>query len=205
MLRDLHLPMPGEHNVLNALAAVAVATELAIDERIIRAAFSNFAGVKRRFTRVAELYGVTVIDDYAHHPVEIRAVLKAAREAFEGRVIAVVQPHRYSRLRDLFEDFASCFNNADQVLVSPVYGAGEAPIGGIDRDALVRALRDSGHRDISAIDGPEDMAPLLAPRLTAGDVVICLGAGSISTWAHQLPHSLGPLMGRLAGGGGAAA
>ena len=180
------LPMPGRHNVQNALAAVAVAIEMGCDDTVIRSGFAKFGGVRRRFTRVGEVAGATIIDDYAHHPVEIRAVLAAAREAAEGRVIAVVQPHRYTRLRDLMDEFQSAFNDADIVFAAPVYPAGEQPIEGVDAATLVAGLKARGHRAASAIAGPEELARLLADELTAGDMVVCLGAGDITRWAAGL-------------------
>ncbi|WP_296585211.1 UDP-N-acetylmuramate--L-alanine ligase [Xanthobacter sp.] len=189
-IRGLRLPMPGKHNALNATAAIAVAHELKVpDEKIIEA-ISQFGGVKRRFTRTGEWNGVTVYDDYGHHPVEIAAVLKAARAASEGQVIAVVQPHRYSRLASLFDEFCTCFNDADHVVVAPVYTAGEAPIEGADRDHLVQGLIAHGHRSVTALEGPEQLAGIVAGLAKPGDYVICLGAGSISGWAYALPAEL---------------
>ncbi|MCR9221403.1 MAG: UDP-N-acetylmuramate--L-alanine ligase [Alphaproteobacteria bacterium] len=189
-IEGLHLPMHGDHNVQNALAAVGLAVELAIDDDTIRRALAGFGGVKRRFTKTGAWRGVTVIDDYGHHPVEIAAVLKAARQATGREVVAVVQPHRYTRLQSLFEDFCTCFNDADQVIVAPVYAAGEAPIAGADRDALAAGLKARGHRRVSTIDGPEDLAPLIARSVQPGDLVVCLGAGSITQWANALPAAL---------------
>ena len=183
----LSLPMPGLHNVQNALAAVVIAREMGIDRTVLRRALAEFKGVRRRFTKVGEARGVTVIDDYAHHPVEIAAVLAAARASSEGRVIAVVQPHRYSRLKALFEDFCTCFNDADTVIVSDVYPAGEEPIAGIDRDALVRGLRNRGHRHVVPLSDPARLAELAAGVAGPGDVIMCLGAGSITNWAQTLP------------------
>ncbi|MFG1211319.1 UDP-N-acetylmuramate--L-alanine ligase [Xanthobacter flavus] len=189
-IRGLRLPMPGKHNALNATAAIAVAHELKVpDEKIIEA-ISQFGGVKRRFTRTGEWNGVTVYDDYGHHPVEIAAVLKAARAASEGQVIAVVQPHRYTRLASLFDEFCTCFNDADHVVVAPVYTAGEAPIPGVDRDHLVQGLIAHGHRSVTALEGPEQLAGIVAGLAKPGDYVICLGAGSISGWAYALPGEL---------------
>ncbi|MFG1343789.1 UDP-N-acetylmuramate--L-alanine ligase [Xanthobacter autotrophicus DSM 431] len=189
-IRGLRLPMPGKHNALNATAAIAVAHELKVpDEKIIEA-ISQFGGVKRRFTRTGEWNGVAVFDDYGHHPVEIAAVLKAARAASEGQVIAVVQPHRYTRLASLFDEFCTCFNDADHVVVAPVYTAGEAPIEGADRDHLVQGLRAHGHRSVTALEGPEKLAEVVAGLAKPGDYVICLGAGSISGWAYALPGEL---------------
>jgi UDP-N-acetylmuramate--alanine ligase len=189
-LEGLTLPMPGEHNVLNALAAVAVAAELKIGAGAIRKGLAEFKGVRRRFTRVGEWNGVAIIDDYGHHPVEIAAVLKAARSACSGRLIAVHQPHRYSRLHDLFEDFCGCFNDADMVAIADVYAAGEAPIPGVSRDALVGGLRAHGHRGARALEGPEALAALVAAEAVPGDMVVCLGAGTITAWAHALPGQL---------------
>jgi UDP-N-acetylmuramate--alanine ligase len=189
-IKNVALPMPGRHNALNATAAIAVAHELNVADEVIRAALANFGGVRRRFTRTGTWNGVTIIDDYGHHPVEIAAVLRAARESTKGQVIAVVQPHRYTRLADLFEQFCTCFNDADAVIVAHVYPAGEAPIEGIDRDALVRGLRTHGHRRVIALDGPEKLAPLVAGMTKPGDYVVCLGAGSITQWAYALPGEL---------------
>jgi UDP-N-acetylmuramate--alanine ligase len=189
-IANLVLPMPGRHNALNATAAIAVARELGVDDPTIRQALREFGGVKRRFTRVGEWRGATVIDDYGHHPVEIAAVLKAARESTAGQVIAVVQPHRYTRLDALFEQFCTCFNDADAVIVAHVYPAGEAPILGADRDALVQGLRARGHRHVLALDGPEDLAGLIKPVAQPGDYVVCLGAGNITQWAYALPGEL---------------
>ena len=187
---NLSLPMPGRHNALNATAAIAVARELEVTDERIRKALENFAGVKRRFTRTGTWNGVTVIDDYGHHPVEIAAVLRAARDSTKGRVIAVVQPHRYTRLQSLFEQFCTCFNDADAVVVAHVYPAGEAPIAGIDRDSFVAGLRARGHRQVVPLDGPEQL-PTAVKRLVApGDYVVCLGAGSITQWAYALPNEL---------------
>jgi len=191
----LVLPMPGRHNVQNALAAVAVADQLGLSEQQIREGFARFGGVKRRFTKVGEVAmaggaPVTVIDDYGHHPVEVKAVLAAAREGATARVIAVVQPHRYTRLRDLFEEWRTAFNDADTVVVAPVYPAGEKPIEGINADALADALKRSGHRQVLTISGEADLAPTIAPLLGAGDMVICLGAGDITKWAANLGSGL---------------
>ena len=185
-IASIFLPMPGRHNVQNALAAIAVALEMGCGEDTIRSGFAQFGGVRRRFTRVGEVGGATVIDDYAHHPVEIRAVLAAAREAASGRVIAVVQPHRFTRLRDLMSDFQACFNDADMVYAAPVYPAGEAPIEGISSAALVEGMRASGHRSASEIAGPDELAAALAGVVRPGDYVVCLGAGDITKWAAGL-------------------
>ena len=170
--------------------AVAVAHELGIKDEIIRGALGKFGGVKRRFTRVGEWNGAVIIDDYGHHPVEIAAVLKAARESTKGQVIAVVQPHRYTRLKLLFEPFSTCFNDADVVIVAPVYPAGEAPIDGADRDTLVQAIRARGHRQAIALEGPEKLAGLIKGFAKPGDYVVCLGAGSITQWACALQAEL---------------
>ncbi len=183
---NIALPMPGRHNVQNALAAIAVAVELGCSDDTIRTGFARFGGVRRRFTRVGEVGGATVIDDYAHHPVEIRAVLAAAREAAGGRVIAVAQPHRYTRLRDLLGEFQSCFNDADMVFVAPVYPAGEQPIPGVDSAALVGGLRERGHRAAAEIASAADLAERLKDLIAPGDFVVCLGAGDITKWAAGL-------------------
>jgi UDP-N-acetylmuramate--alanine ligase len=193
VIADLHLPMFGRHNVQNALAAVAVAVDMGIADEIVRTALGHFKGVRRRFTRTGEWNGVAIIDDYGHHPVEIAAVLKAARAIVEGRVIAIVQPHRYSRLAALFDEFCACFAEADIVLVADVYGAGEAPIAGIDRDAFVAGLRARGHRDAAALESPAALAPTLHAVARPGDIVVCLGAGSITNWANALPDELASL------------
>ena len=184
------LPMPGDHNVSNCLAAVAVARHLGMKKTEIREALAKFGGVGRRFTRVGEVDGVTIIDDYGHHPVEIAAVLKAARQATEGRVIAVHQPHRYSRLSSLFEDFCSCFNEADVVAIAEVYAAGEEPIPGASRDDLVAGLIAHGHRHARAILSEDDLERLVREQARPGDMVVCLGAGTISGWANALPARL---------------
>jgi len=184
------LPMPGRHNALNATAAIAVAHELGMADDTIRRALAAFGGVRRRFTRTGIWNGVTIVDDYGHHPVEIAAVLKAARESTKGQVIAVVQPHRYTRLAALFEQFCTCFNDADAVIVAPVYAAGEAPIPGADRDSLVQGLRTHGHRQVVALEGPEKLAGLVREMARPTDYVVCLGAGSITQWAYALPGEL---------------
>ena len=185
--------MPGRHNALNATAAIAIAHELGVSDQTIRQAFSKFGGVRRRFTRTGIWNGVAIVDDYGHHPVEIAAVLRAARESTKGRVLAVVQPHRFTRLAALFDQFCTCFNDADTVIVANVYPAGEAPIVGVDRDALVQGLRTHGHRDVIALDGPEMLAQLVAGAVEPGDYVVCLGAGSITQWAYALPAELAAL------------
>jgi len=184
------LPMPGDHNVSNALSAVAVARHLGMKAAEIRDALANFGGVNRRFTKVGEVDGVTIIDDYGHHPVEIAAVLKAARQATEGRVIAVHQPHRYSRLSDLFDDFCTCFNDADVVAIADVFAAGEDPIKGADRDSLVQGLIRHGHRHARALLDENDLERLVREQARPGDMVVCLGAGTISAWANGLPERL---------------
>ena len=184
------LPMPGDHNVSNALSAVAVARSLGMKLDEIREALASFGGVNRRFTRVGEVNGVTIIDDYGHHPVEIAAVLKAARQATKGRIIAVHQPHRYTRLHSLFDEFCACFNDADVVAIAEVYAAGEDPIEGASRDDLVAGLIAHGHRHARAILGEDDLVRLVREQARPGDMVVCLGAGTISTWANGLPEKL---------------
>ena len=186
----LHLPMAGHHNVLNALAAIAVARELGVDEEGVRKGLAGFGGVRRRFTTTGVAGGVRVIDDYGHHPVEIAAVLRAARAVTGGKVLAVVQPHRYSRLKDLFQDFCSCFNDADTVIVSDVYAAGETPLPGASRDDLVEGLRRHGHRRVLPLPGPDALAALVKAEASPGDLVVCLGAGDITAWAYALPGQL---------------
>jgi UDP-N-acetylmuramate--alanine ligase len=194
------LPMPGDHNVSNALAAVAVARHLGMTGAEIRSALAGFKGVNRRFTKVGEVGGITIIDDYGHHPVEIAAVLKAARQASEGRVIAVHQPHRYTRLSNLFEDFCACFNEADVVGIAEVYSAGEDPIPGASRDDLVAGLIRHGHRHARAVVSEEDLERLVREQARPGDMVVCLGAGTISAWAHGLPERLKDLNGAVVTG-----
>jgi UDP-N-acetylmuramate--alanine ligase len=193
-IEGVHLPMPGRHNVQNALAAIAVAVEMGCSDECIRGGFGKFTGVKRRFTKVGEVPvegGVaTVIDDYGHHPVEIRAVLAAAREGVTERVIAVVQPHRFTRLRDHMEDFQAAFNDADMVYVAPVYAAGEAAIDGVDADAMVEGIKARGHRAAFTIDGADALAATLARQLRAGDMIVCLGAGDITKWAAGLAGAI---------------
>jgi UDP-N-acetylmuramate--alanine ligase len=187
---DLMLPMPGRHNASNATAAIAVAHELGVSDAAIRKAIAGFGGVKRRFTRTGEWNGVTVIDDYGHHPVEIAAVLKAARESTNGKIIAVVQPHRFTRLQSLFEEFCTCFNDADAVIVAEVYAAGEALIEGIDRDHFVAGLRAHGHRQVMPLPAPSELAGIVKGLAASGDLVVCLGAGNITQWAYALPGEL---------------
>jgi UDP-N-acetylmuramate--alanine ligase len=184
------LPMPGDHNVSNALSAVAVARHLGMKKDEIRQALAAFGGVNRRFTKVGEWNGVTIIDDYGHHPVEIAAVLKAARQASEGRVIAIHQPHRYTRLSNLFDDFCACFNEADVVAIAEVFAAGEDPIEGASRDDLVAGLIRHGHRHARAILNEDDLERLVREQARPGDMVVCLGAGTISAWANGLPERL---------------
>ncbi len=187
---NLILNMPGRHNVQNAAAAIAVGLEMGVKEAALKEAFKSFSGVKRRFTKTGVHKGITVIDDYAHHPVEIKAVLKAGREIAERRIIAVVQPHRYSRLSNLFEEFCAAFNDADEVIVAPVYEAGEKPIPGITHTAFADALKSHGHRHVHTIGGEEELAPLVLKTARKDDLVICLGAGTISAWANRLPKTL---------------
>ncbi|ABG32852.1 UDP-N-acetylmuramate--L-alanine ligase [Roseobacter denitrificans] len=190
VIEGCSLPMPGDHNVSNALSAIAVARHLGMKAEVIKTALAAFGGVNRRFTRVGEIDGVTIIDDYGHHPVEIAAVLKAARQATEGRVIAVHQPHRYSRLSSLFDDFCACFNDADVVGIAEVYAAGEDPIPGAGRDDLVAGLIRHGHRHARAVVGEDDLERLVREQTRPGDMVVCLGAGTISAWANGLPARL---------------
>ena len=191
-LDDMRLPMPGEHNVQNALAAVAVARELGIGDLVIRSALAKFAGVGRRFTRVGGWKGAAIIDDYAHNPFKIAAALKAARQAYSGSVIAIVQPHRYSRLHDTFEQFAKCLNDADVAIIAPVYAAGEKPLDGINRDSFVDALRAHGHRDVRVIEGEADLPAVIASveHTLANGAIVFLGAGSITHWAHGLEAAM---------------
>ncbi|AUC98628.1 UDP-N-acetylmuramate--L-alanine ligase [Bradyrhizobium sp. SK17] len=189
-IADIMLPMPGRHNASNATAAIAVAHELGVSDDIIRQAMAGFGGVKRRFTKTGETNGVTVIDDYGHHPVEIAAVLKAARESTNGKIIAVVQPHRYTRLQSLFEEFCTCFNDADAVVVAEVYAAGEAPIPGIDRDHFAAGLRAHGHRNVVPLPNAGELAKIVHGLAKSGDLVVCLGAGNITQWAYALPGEL---------------
>jgi UDP-N-acetylmuramate--alanine ligase len=192
-ITGLRLPMMGQHNVQNSLAAIAVAHEMGADDDTIRRALAGFGGVKRRFTRTGEVDGITVIDDYGHHPVEIAAVLRAARAATRGKVIAVVQPHRFTRLANLFEEFCTCFNDADRVIVADVYAAGEPPIEGVDRDALVAGLIGHGHRNVQALASAADLAEMVDRLAAPGDLVVCLGAGNITQWAAALPAELARL------------
>jgi UDP-N-acetylmuramate--alanine ligase len=193
-IQGVRLAMLGMHNVQNACAAIAVANEMGVDDAAIKGALSKFQGVKRRFTKTGSWNGVTIVDDYGHHPVEIQAVLKASRQALRAspgsRVIAVVQPHRYTRLMSLFEDFCTCFNDADMVVVADVYAAGETPIDGINKDALVEGLQAHGHRQVMALSSPEALPDLVREHAKSGDLVVCLGAGNITAWANSLPAQL---------------
>jgi UDP-N-acetylmuramate--alanine ligase len=189
-LEAMHLPMAGHHNVMNSLAAVAVARELGVSAGDIKKGLAGFGGVRRRFTTTGVAHGVRVIDDYGHHPVEIASVLTAARAVTQGRVIAVVQPHRYSRLHDLFDEFCHCFNDADTVIVADVYAAGEAPMEGVDKAALVEGLRRFGHRRVLPLESPQDLAGIVRQEARPGDVVVLLGAGDITSWSYALPGEL---------------
>ncbi len=189
-VRDVVLPLPGRHNVQNALVAFAIARELGIDPTVVRAALSGLEGVQRRFTIAGRVDGITVVDDYAHHPAEIRTTLATARARAGGRVIAVLQPHRFSRLAALFEDFCGCCTDADAVVVAPVYPAGEEPVAGVDHRALARGLVAHGQREVHVVEGPEELAPLVDRLAAAGDLVVCMGAGSITRWARALPAEL---------------
>ena len=189
-ITGLELNMPGDHNALNSTAALAVAHELGISAEAIAKGFKSFAGVKRRFTRTGEANGVAVFDDYGHHPVEIAAVLSAARKVTKGKVVAVMQPHRYSRLSSLFNEFCTCFNDADTVVLAPVYAAGEQPIEGATHTSLAEGLHGRGHRSVLTIDGPEQLAKTVSEHIVPGDIVVCLGAGTISQWAYALPEQL---------------
>ena len=194
-IHDLVLPMPGHHNALNATAAIAVAFHLGMSPDDIRKALAGFGGVKRRFTKTGEWNGVTIYDDYGHHPVEIAAVLKAARASTSHQVIAVVQPHRYTRLHSLFEQFSTCFNDADHVIVAETYAAGEAPIKGADREGLVEGLKAHGHRHVTPLKDPSELAKLVRSIAKPGDYVVLLGAGNITQWAYALPNELNALDG----------
>jgi UDP-N-acetylmuramate--alanine ligase len=191
-IKNMHIPVPGQHNVLNALAAIAVSLELGMEDETIRQSLAKFSGVKRRFTKTGETDGVTIIDDYAHHPVEVSTVLKAARSVVEktGRVVAVFQPHRYSRVHDLFADFCTCFNDADTVLISDVYSAGEERISGCEKEDIVAGLIQSGHKNAMILRSENDLAEHIAHMTKPGDMVICMGAGSITKWAYALPEQL---------------
>ena len=195
VIDSVFVPMPGRHNVLNALAAIAVGLEFKLADEVVARGFERFSGVKRRFTKVGEIEGATIIDDYAHHPTEIRAVLAAARESAQERVIAVVQPHRYTRLRDLMDDFQNAFNDADVVFVAPVYAAGEEPIEEISAEALAEGLRTRGHRMVKTVDSAADLAANLRDLAAEGDIVICMGAGDITKWAAGLADGIGKARG----------
>jgi UDP-N-acetylmuramate--alanine ligase len=190
------LPVPGHYNALNALGALAAATEAGVGDDVIRKAFAAFSGVKRRFSRVGDFDGVSVYDDYAHHPVEIAAVLRAARIGGDGRIVAVLQPHRYTRLQSLFNEFSACLDDADVVVVTPVYSAGEAPILGIDRDELASGLRRHGHPNVLTIDDEETLVETIASVAKPGDIVVGLGAGTITDWMNALPKKLEQHRGR---------
>jgi len=188
-IKQVYLPMPGHHNLLNCLAAIATANELKISDNTIKRAFENFSGVKRRFTKVGEVGGISVIDDYGHHPTEIAATLQAARQVCKGRVIAVVQPHRFTRVRDLFEDFCKCFNNADKVMILDIYPAGEEPIEGVDKDHLADGIRSFNHKDVEAVE-LANLPASINEYAQKDDYIICLGAGSITNIAAELPEQL---------------
>ncbi|MEZ2132306.1 MULTISPECIES: UDP-N-acetylmuramate--L-alanine ligase [unclassified Sinorhizobium] len=196
-LNDLVMPMPGRHNISNATAAIAVANRLGISKENIARGLASFGGVKRRFTLTGEWNEVKIFDDYGHHPVEIKAVLRAAREACKGRIIAVHQPHRYTRLSSLFEEFAACFNDADSIFLAPVYAAGEDPIEGVDSETLISRIKSGGHRDARYFASPELLAPMVAEIARPGDFVVLLGAGSITYWAAALPKELQGLSGKI--------
>ncbi len=193
-LDGMSLPMPGEHNVQNALAAIVVARQLGVADATIKKGLSEFRGVRRRFTKVGEVNGAAIIDDYAHNPFKIAAAVRAARQAYKGPIVAVVQPHRYTRLRDTFEQFATCLNDADVAVIAPVYAAGEQPIEGINRDSYAEALRAHGHRNVIVIDGEDDLAAAVAPYVKPGAAIIGTGAGSITGWMYSLPKKLEGLL-----------
>lgn len=193
LIKNMKLNMPGEHNVLNALAAVTIGVKMDMNDEQLKQGLAQFSGVKRRFTKTGEVDGVTIIDDYGHHPVEIEAVLTAARSMLshpDNKIITVFQPHRYSRLRDLFNDFCTCFNNANTVIISDVYAGGEQPIKGVDRDALVNGLIKCGHRHVLPLEHERELPKLISQYAHDGDIVIFFGAGSITKWANALPKSL---------------
>ncbi|MGB1077681.1 MAG: glutamate ligase domain-containing protein, partial [Bdellovibrionales bacterium] len=192
-IKDIYLPMLGDHNIQNALASIAIAHELDISDTALKKALRHFQGVNRRFTKTGTVNGITIVDDYGHHPIEITAVLKAARQSLEGtdgKVIAVMQPHRYSRLSELMEEFCSCFNRADTVYITDVYAAGEQPIEGATKERLVEGITAYGHKDVQTVSEMSDLAGLIAEKTSSGDVVICLGAGDITKYAHELPQQL---------------
>jgi UDP-N-acetylmuramate--alanine ligase len=190
MISDLFLPMMGQHNVLNSLALIAVARELDMPDEVVRKALATFGGVKRRFTRVGEVNGITVIDDYAHHPVEIRTVIAAAKQATQGRIVAVFQPHRYTRLHDLYNDFCGCFEGVDAAIITPVYSAGEPPIEGVTSEKLANGVRGAGIAHVSEIKDPSELPAAVRSLVKSGDMILCMGAGSITQWAAQLPGQL---------------
>jgi UDP-N-acetylmuramate--alanine ligase len=201
VIDKLFLPMAGNHNILNSAAAITIAIELGLSDNLIRNALKNFTGVKRRFTKTGVVDGITIIDDYGHHPVEIAAVVNAARmTAPGGRVMAVVQPHRYTRLRDLFEDFCTCFNDADIVVVADIYAAGELAIEGVTQVSLIEGLRSHGHRVVIPLQHPDDLATIVNEHMGPGDLVVCLGAGNITVWANDLPSNLAHLRNNIAKG-----
>jgi UDP-N-acetylmuramate--alanine ligase len=195
-LEDLMLPVPGHYNALNALGALAAASEAGVSDEVIRKTFAAFSGVKRRFTSVGDWQGIRIYDDYAHHPVEIASVLRAARTGGDGRIIAVIQPHRYTRLQSLFNEFSACLDDADIVVVTPVYSAGEAPIPGIDRDELASGLLRHGHPNVLTVDNEEALVETIASAAKSGDIVVGLGAGTITDWINALPNKLAQLRGR---------
>ena len=194
------IPLPGRHNALNALAAIAAAAEAGIGDDVIRAALESFSGVKRRFQVTGAWGGVTIVDDYAHHPAEIASVLAAARAGLRGRLFAVVEPHRYTRVKDLFDEFCGCFGDADSVIVAPLYSAGEPPLDGIDEHALAEGIRATGHPAVTTIDHPRDLVALVRRHARTGDMVVCLGAGNSTEWAQELPEWLAAEEPRRAGG-----
>ena len=201
VIDKLYLPMVGNHNILNSAAAISIAIELGLADDVIRKGLGGFTGVKRRFTKTGVVDGITIIDDYGHHPAEILAVVNAARvTTAEGRVMAVVQPHRYSRLRDLFEDFCTCFNDADIVVVADIYAAGEMPIEGVTQASLIEGLRAHGHRMVIPLEHPDDLTVIVNEHMNSGDLVVCLGAGNITVWANDLPSNLANLRASMAKG-----
>jgi UDP-N-acetylmuramate--alanine ligase len=201
-LEGWSVPIPGEHNALNALAAIAVCAATGLPDDAIRISLARFAGVKRRFQATGSWNGITVYDDYGHHPVEIAAVLKAARAGAKGRVVAVVEPHRYSRVQDLFDAFAGCLGDADAVIVGPLYSAGEAPVPGIDNKSLAAAIGRTGHASVASVDHPDELAAAVRAVARSGDMVLCFGAGNSTEWAHALPARLADTAPKLAGGVG---
>lgn len=196
-IRDIFLPMMGQHNVQNALSVIAIAQELDISDECVKQALGHFKGVKRRFTKTGVVAGVTVIDDYAHHPVEIKTVLSAARQACHGKIVAVVQPHRYSRLHYLFDDFANCMDQADEIYIAPIYSAGETPIEGVSAQSLVVAIQATGKTNVHYLADSDQLAQIVYPRVKAGDMILCLGAGTITQWAAALPQELETFLAQL--------